>query len=91
MPRDAVIAANSLLDAVISQSTESTMPSNLAAMDLALAPLFDSGPDLDPGDVHGAAVVCIAWLAARAAESSDADPEVIIAELREFLDSFPTE
>ncbi len=91
MPRDAVIAANSLLDAVISQSRDSTLPRNLAAMDLALAPLFENRPDLEPADVHGAAVVCIAWLAARAADGNDVDPEVVIAELREFLDSFPSE
>ena len=73
IPPTGARAAHVLLDAVVSQSATQSPEANVNAMQLALASLAEpeagdprgSDPRPGPGDVVGASVVCITWLATR--------------------------
>ncbi|MDO9352396.1 MAG: hypothetical protein Q7T55_01785, partial [Solirubrobacteraceae bacterium] len=102
MPAAAAIAANTLLDAVISQTgdpearhattSDAETDANVQSMETALGRLVGSANDddalvPDAGDIALSSVVCISWLAARLAQASGSELELVIAELREFIDS----
>ncbi|MDO9396869.1 MAG: hypothetical protein Q7T71_10020 [Herbiconiux sp.] len=94
IPPTGARAAHVLLDAVVSQSPTQSPEANVNAMQLALASLAEpeagdprgSDPRPGPGDVVGASVVCITWLATRLADAGGLDLEDVVAELRDFVD-----
>jgi hypothetical protein len=86
MPVDGARAARLLLDAVVSQSGDATTDENTRAMTTALSELIGGASAPDAGDVVGASVVCLSWLAGHLALATRRSPEEVVADLREFID-----
>jgi hypothetical protein len=90
-------AAHVILDAVSAWDTAATSDTNAAAMTLALTRMNevdavtvtideDDNLAIDASNLLGAAMVSVNWLVEQLSHSSGQDKQLVIAQLRDFLD-----
>ncbi|UFS60826.1 macro domain-containing protein [Subtercola endophyticus] len=99
IPTGGLLAANILLDAVVAYDAQAPIHTNVTALTTALmafsddadAPSRDGRSVPETGDIVAAAVVCLTKLCADRARDEESSSEVVVAEMRTYLESFRTE